>query len=452
MFSWYARAEMCFAYLEDYCVINDIGSLSSSRWFNRGWTLQELIAPPQVQFFDCSWNMIGTKHSLSEELSSITGIKKNSLLASTHGYTFLVQHLSRLPLARRMAWAGKRETTRVEDLAYCLLGIFGVNLPLLYGEGRHAFIRLQEEILKSSNDMSLFAWRTENLNDYPSYYCGILASHPKYFQNSSAICLTNDAVFAPDFILTNKGIKIETQMRYSEEHDLHVLDINCHNGPDHDLDRGKTDLGILLKHRGASVFVRASPYRLVDTHGVLTNQKHFFLSTTFRHSIDTPIHKVQCSAFLFPEVEGPLRKVVRICPEAFWDSGQRTFLTAGLQNFVAFAEISVKSAVTLKVKSFFTIFGFGYGFAHWVRLVSADSVGIDRVITQKNWQQVANLANEHGSHVLELYSGVSGHGETAELFEDIVNVNLDERPIAGEFVVNHSFSRQQGNTTHGISN
>ncbi|KAH9855208.1 hypothetical protein C2E23DRAFT_814894 [Lenzites betulinus] len=66
--------------------------------------------------------------------------------------------LSTVSVARRMAWAARRKTTRVEDEAYSLMGIFGVNIPAIYGEGRNAFYRLQEEILKHIPDQSIFAW------------------------------------------------------------------------------------------------------------------------------------------------------------------------------------------------------------------------------------------------------------------------------------------------------
>ena len=130
-------------------------NMSQSRWFTRGWTLQELIAPAQVQFYDKSWNSIGMKDNLSQELSLITGIGQEVLLASKGRN--LEELLDQVPTARKMSWAANRETTRIEDTAYCLLGIFGVNVPLLYGEGERAFIRLQEEIVKNSNDLSLLA-------------------------------------------------------------------------------------------------------------------------------------------------------------------------------------------------------------------------------------------------------------------------------------------------------
>ncbi|PMD57602.1 HET-domain-containing protein, partial [Hyaloscypha bicolor E] len=149
MYNWYKRSVVCFAYLGD--VDKDVeDEIRKSRWFTRGWTLQELVAPKEVIFFDKNWNYLGDKNTLSTLLSQITTIPE-AVLANPP------RHRS-CSLARKMSWAAGRETTREEDIAYCLLGLFEVNMPLLYGEGARAFIRLQEEIIKETDDQSLFAW------------------------------------------------------------------------------------------------------------------------------------------------------------------------------------------------------------------------------------------------------------------------------------------------------
>ncbi|KAH6689882.1 heterokaryon incompatibility protein-domain-containing protein, partial [Plectosphaerella plurivora] len=148
MFKWYERAKVCYAYLED---VSDLAaSLSSSRWFTRGWTLQELIAPRSIQFFGTGWKILGSKESLLRLLVEITNIDI-TILAGT-------SKLSQVSVAERMRWASHRQTTREEDTAYCLMGIFDVNMAMLYGEGPKAFIRLQEEIMKETDDQTLFAW------------------------------------------------------------------------------------------------------------------------------------------------------------------------------------------------------------------------------------------------------------------------------------------------------
>nr|KAK5440398.1 hypothetical protein LTR18_007686 [Exophiala xenobiotica] len=133
MFRWYSEAHICYAYLEDVDKEVDIdarqkeGAFFRSRWFRRGWTLQELLAPRHVTFFDYQWFEIGTKLSLLSNVSSITSIPHRALLDPSNIY----QH----SVSQRMSWARYRETTREEDIAYSLLGIFRVNMPLLYGEG-----------------------------------------------------------------------------------------------------------------------------------------------------------------------------------------------------------------------------------------------------------------------------------------------------------------------------
>lgn len=170
MWNWYANSWECFVYLSDVSRIrrdhdmshfigfrNNILSTVSfsmfrqSSWFTRGWTLQELLAPRNVTFCDTDWNIFGTKLGLSFELSQITGIRQRYLRGT--------EPLLTASIAMRMSWASNRSTTKKEDMAYCLLGLFDVNMPLLYGEGEKAFMRLQLEIIKKSPDESIFAWK-----------------------------------------------------------------------------------------------------------------------------------------------------------------------------------------------------------------------------------------------------------------------------------------------------
>lgn len=119
----------------------------------RGWTLQELIGPYHVTFYAQDWTQLGTKHGLVSEIHKITSIDTRTLWGP--------EWIKSESIGSRMSWAARRETTRDEDQAYCLMGIFDVNMPLLYGEGGvKAFIRLQEEILKTSSDHTLFTWTT----------------------------------------------------------------------------------------------------------------------------------------------------------------------------------------------------------------------------------------------------------------------------------------------------
>ena len=154
MFRWYASAEVCYAFLEDVPTDCDLDAPDSpfrhARWHTRGWTLQELIAPQVVVFISSDWSLLGHKLQLAELLSQITGVREEALMRP-HTY-------SRVSVAERMSWASRRHTTRLEDEAYCLMGLFNINMPTIYGEGREAFQRLQQEIMKSTLDTSLFAW------------------------------------------------------------------------------------------------------------------------------------------------------------------------------------------------------------------------------------------------------------------------------------------------------
>jgi len=204
MYRWYQKSAVCYAYLEDVTSIFSEVNLENlefrcSRWFTRGWTLQELIAPATVLFFGKDWIYLGNKSNLSSLISSITRIHE---VVVRDPYA-----VSRVSVAKRMSWAASRETTRIEDVAYSLLGIFDVNMPLLYGEGEKAFIRLQEEILKESDDQSLFAWNPPGR--YDVYNLGILATHPKCFIGSGSIIPIPSTMESQSYSMTNKGLHIK---------------------------------------------------------------------------------------------------------------------------------------------------------------------------------------------------------------------------------------------------
>ncbi|KAK5164261.1 uncharacterized protein LTR77_009955 [Saxophila tyrrhenica] len=185
MFAWYQNAVVCIAYLSDVYSLTGSGSkaFKNSEWFRRGWTLQELLAPSVVVFCDVRWEVLGyldkavypargrcsrTAESklaplLTEKVSSATGIAER-YLSKLRGTECSVWHAS---IAERMSWAADRKTTRKEDASYCLLGIFNVNMPLLYGEGSKAFHRLQEAIIQSSNDKSIFDYDDTYFYDGP---------------------------------------------------------------------------------------------------------------------------------------------------------------------------------------------------------------------------------------------------------------------------------------------
>ncbi|KAK4235402.1 vegetative incompatibility protein HET-E-1 [Achaetomium macrosporum] len=183
MFQWYRNAAICYAYLSDVHVLEDpageMPAFSASRWFTRGWTLQELLAPAELVFLASDWTEIGTKTSLARTVSRITRIDEKVLMEGNWaGYS----------VAQKMSWAAGRETTRPEDEAYCLMGLFDVNMPLLYGEGRKAFLRLQQEILRVSDDQSIFAWWYHNKGEPTALQTsGLMASSPNLFRHAPRV-------------------------------------------------------------------------------------------------------------------------------------------------------------------------------------------------------------------------------------------------------------------------
>lgn len=203
MFQWYRAAQVCYAYLADVpSGVEDHRQENSafrrSKWFTRGWTLQELLAPSEVVFYNQGWSAIGTRSTLEEVISSVTRIKD-------------MVNFETACAAQKMSWASKRETTRVEDMAYCLMGIFGVNMPPLYGEGQNAFMRLQLEILRISDDESIFAWT----GDDDRYSTGLLALSPAAFEASGDV---EQYQFIPNrspYSMTNKGLSIEIVYHFS---------------------------------------------------------------------------------------------------------------------------------------------------------------------------------------------------------------------------------------------
>lgn len=229
MFSWYTGADICYAHLSDVESAgkprDDISfgrrkhqeaastttarQFERSKWFTRGWTLQELIAPREVVFVCRDWTILGYKrpvaaysadeHCLNEKISAITGIPQAVLQRPITVF--------RTSVAQRMSWAANRTTTRVEDMTYCLLGVFDINMPLLYGEGRKAFVRLQAEIMARYDDESIFTWSAWDNMDEPAVGSGMLAALPAGFTDTGRI-IKAGLHTRPPYALTNRGVEI----------------------------------------------------------------------------------------------------------------------------------------------------------------------------------------------------------------------------------------------------
>ena len=187
MYRWYRGSSVCIVYLEDI----PGKSIMDSRWFDRGWTLQELIAPAAAEFYDRHWNHIQSKSDVVADLSSKTNIPEDVLTGRTSP--------SQCSVAQRMSWAARRETTRVEDRAYCLLGIFDVSMPQIYGEREKAFLRLQRAISQQSKDESIFAW-SMGLEKDEKDYTGLLAPSPLSYLHCGDVISTRGST---GFVETN---------------------------------------------------------------------------------------------------------------------------------------------------------------------------------------------------------------------------------------------------------
>ncbi|PMD31370.1 HET-domain-containing protein [Hyaloscypha variabilis F] len=232
MFRWYKNAAVCYAYLADVPAGVDCSDPNSkfftSRWFTRGWTLQELLAPKEVRFYDAAWNFLGTKGDMSIAIETITGIPRPVL----QGWA----SLNTQSVAQRMSWASKRVTKRPEDIAYCLLGLFSVYLSMIYGEGaEEAFSRLQQKIMTEVRDDSILAWglnleesAPKRLN--PVLSAGALARSPSDFANCRRI-RSRQRYIGPMHSLEISGgcLSVKLQLHEEENGDIYGA-LNC--GPD----------------------------------------------------------------------------------------------------------------------------------------------------------------------------------------------------------------------------
>ncbi|ROV89112.1 hypothetical protein VMCG_09862 [Cytospora schulzeri] len=264
MFRWYKRATVCYVFLPDlngFSVSEVEGeglqaSIEHCRWFTRSWTLQELIAPMHVNFYNQDWEFCFTKETASRVLARITGIDVDIL---NHK-----KDLSAASVAQKMSWAGTRRATRIEDEAYSLLGIFGINMPMLYGEEERAFLRLQAEIISSCPDPTILAWMlrsetSENISKGPEdSYTGVMASSPVAFRDCAEVkSLSDQSLF--DFTMSNRGMRLRAQFG--------LLPLGKAKGSCLVLPlcriRDNEVYGIRLRNIGGGRFVRQNAYGLV---------------------------------------------------------------------------------------------------------------------------------------------------------------------------------------------
>lgn len=296
MYRWYQGAQICYAYLAD--VHNDHQlwdttaeeAFSKSRWFTRGWTLQELLAPKNVVFYEQNWRKLGSKSNLIAQISLATGIQQDH-----------IHNINGASVAQKMSWASKRQTRRVEDVAYSLMGIFDVNMPLLYGEGKKAFTRLQHEIVKISNDESLFAWTDDGLVE-----SGLFAQSPKAFAEAADVVRigseSGEYIYRAPYTVTNRGLAIESFVS-SPNRPMSILDrrfiflpLNCIHGRA-SASNLRRQLAIGLERVSQDEFVRFSPGQLdyPQHYADRRNVALLYIRPGFMSSV---AHKTRLSLFI----------------------------------------------------------------------------------------------------------------------------------------------------------
>jgi hypothetical protein len=235
MFRWYRDASICYAYLEDVSISRSNhltgkrqkhrignGRFVNSRWFMRGWTLQELVAPSYVLFIDKEWREIGSRDVLSDPIETATGIS-----------AVYQQNINSACIATKFSWTRGRFTTREEDKAYSLLGIFGIHMPLIYGEGANAaFRRLQLEIMRASDDESIFAWYTER---YQPARKSLLADRPGCFRNDISLFTSSISDPRSGFTISNAGLTMMATLFKTPQSIL--VPLKCCRGPPSDTTR-----------------------------------------------------------------------------------------------------------------------------------------------------------------------------------------------------------------------
>ncbi|KAJ4258867.1 hypothetical protein NW762_007954 [Fusarium torreyae] len=247
MMRWYRKAFICVAYLKDVSKhenehnkacrqrpgedaelnskattshrIGDypqpLGPFIASEWFDRGWTLQELLAPPQVQFFDYRWDPLGSRERLRGQIEEATGIQGKYL----DGFSYLQPCI-----AVKLSWMARRFTSKLEDTAYCLLGILNQRMTVNYGEREGAFLRLQEKLVTDTRDESVFAWidiREQPDTSLPgvSRTYGLLAPWPSFFVHSGSLTIQRPKEYRkrPDYSVGKGGVLFPLPMKYPDD-------------------------------------------------------------------------------------------------------------------------------------------------------------------------------------------------------------------------------------------
>ena len=397
MYQWYEQSRICIAYLGDLDGIE----LTSCTWFLRGWTLQELIAPSRVLFYNKRWEYCGSKNGynieniyhkakdLSSQIADISGIDRDLLREKDS--ILIKRSLSSVPACQKMYWASKRKTTKAEDMAYCLIGIFGINhMHLKYGEGRGAFVRLQEEIIKQSNDSTLFAWQvldpdqciTENIlhlnerehnkslfefdKNHRSFH-GIFACHPGEFKLASKIKPKQHIIYNDEITVTSRGIKLTTPLWGEGPCEPFTMPLHCY---DHD-QKPRKPLGITLRWVGNNIYARTKIQDLLyfEPAKVLPSQDEIFVIRKADHLWNC-IGRLHRNSIRIPKMLGSPLERTKVSPGFLWSETHELFTTFGTMFPVGCASYEVLQDQDITVR---LVFGLDYEEKPWFHLVEPGS-------------------------------------------------------------------------------
>lgn len=298
-----------------------------------------------MEFFDGNQQSRGMKSTplVNEHLSRITGVTRAVLRKDKRMGSVLRDAC----LGQRMSWAAHRNTSREEDLAYCLLGIFQVNMPLLYGEGSKAFIRLQETILASSTDLSILSWTQTSGTD--QQYRGIFSRHPYEFRGSRQCRLDYSQFSTQDeIIITNKGARTETSLfclhrdeqQVLPDVETHFLSLGCCVYDDY-------IQGIWLK-RIKDIYVRAEPTGLMRIDSSMRRIKARAIYLARDVSIESGLtYAFAEQVGLRVEMKAPAAYALEICeswPRELFNTIPSTFTIGGRSTFIGYLSVAVQQS------------------------------------------------------------------------------------------------------------
>jgi hypothetical protein len=407
MYLWYKQSKVCYVYLSDVEYRRSWShqhvdeAFRTTRWFTRGWTLQELIAPREVRFYAKDWSFIGTKQGLAPIIAGCSGIPKDVLVHTAGPSGFSV--------AQKMSWAANRQTKRIEDAAYSLMGLFDVNMPLLYGERDKAFVRLQEEILRSSNDQSIFAWKYRP-NDAVFWRKGLLASSPRLFWDAREVQSFGNFGRSEPLVLTNAGIQVSFFiLKDRVEPDGRIIYrayLECFSGKSildglciylERVSGEPESWGSNTNSQFMRVDVKTLDVSSPSLRGKLSGRyRQLYVRQTpgfFRNRFSVSDQAL----FHIPDLEdlGSLNSYMTtfVIPQDFWDPQIRIF---GRGVFMGKHGAVVVSATHCSLMIVFGLSSNIFGIFSWVRILE----GVDD--WNKTWQSWTPSGRETGSH--EIYS------------------------------------------------